>query len=93
MTALLEIDRVDKHFTGVHALRDVSISVDAGGVIGVIGANGAGKTTLFNIIAGALRPDRGHIDSAARTEPVTHLIACARPGSRAPSRSRGRFRT
>jgi branched-chain amino acid transport system ATP-binding protein len=61
MTALLEIDRVDKHFSGVHALRDVSVSVDEGGVIGVIGANGAGKTTLFNIIAGALRPDRGRI--------------------------------
>ena len=61
MTALLEVDRVDKHFSGVHALRDVSVSIDAGGVIGVIGANGAGKTTLFSIIAGALRPDRGRI--------------------------------
>jgi branched-chain amino acid transport system ATP-binding protein len=61
MTAFLEVDRIDKHFSGVHALRDVSMSMDEGGVIGVIGANGAGKTTLFNIIAGALRPDRGHI--------------------------------
>ena len=61
MTAFLEVDRIDKHFRGVHALRDVSMTIDEGGVVGVIGANGAGKTTLFSIIAGALRPDRGHI--------------------------------
>jgi branched-chain amino acid transport system ATP-binding protein len=61
MAAFLEVDRIDKHFSGVHALRDVSMTIDEGGVVGVIGANGAGKTTLFSIIAGALRPDRGHI--------------------------------
>src|SRR5947208_2997730 len=61
MPALLEIEHIDKHFSGVHALRDVSVSFEEGGVIGVIGANGAGKTTLFSIIAGALQPDSGRI--------------------------------
>jgi branched-chain amino acid transport system ATP-binding protein len=59
--ALLDVDRINKHFRGLHALRDVSFSVDEGGVFGIIGANGAGKTTLFNIICGALQADSGEV--------------------------------
>jgi branched-chain amino acid transport system ATP-binding protein len=61
MTALLEIAGIDKHFSGLQALQGISFAVDEGGVFGIMGANGAGKTTLFNIVAGALKPDRGAI--------------------------------
>jgi branched-chain amino acid transport system ATP-binding protein len=59
--ALLEVERVSKAFGGVRAVHDVSVSLDAGELLGVMGPNGSGKTTLFNLISGALRPDAGHI--------------------------------
>jgi ABC-type branched-subunit amino acid transport system ATPase component len=48
-------------FGGVRALDDVSIHVDEGEIVGLIGTNGAGKTTLLNTISGALQPATGRI--------------------------------
>lgn len=62
--ALLALRGIDKRFSGLHALRDITLDVDEGGVFGIIGANGAGKTTLFNIISGALRADTGEVEFA-----------------------------
>ena len=50
-----------KRFGAVTALRDVSLEVRAGEVLGLVGDNGAGKSTLVNIICGALRPDEGQV--------------------------------
>ena len=58
---LLALEGVSKAFAGVQAVRDVSLEIPAGAVVGIMGPNGSGKTTLFNLIAGALRPDRGRI--------------------------------
>lgn len=58
---MLEVDRVTKQFGGVEALREVSISAEAGEIVGLIGPNGAGKTTLFNVVTGLLDPDEGAI--------------------------------
>jgi ABC-2 type transport system ATP-binding protein len=47
-------------------LRDVSFTVAPGTLVGIVGENGAGKSTLVNILAGALRPDRGRVTLGGR---------------------------
>jgi branched-chain amino acid transport system ATP-binding protein len=49
---LLELRHVARSFGGIHAIRDVSLTLNRGEVIGLIGPNGAGKTTLVNVITG-----------------------------------------
>ena len=61
---LLEARAVAKHFGGVKALRDVSLSIRRGEIYGLIGPNGAGKTTFFNCMTGLYVPDGGGFDFA-----------------------------
>jgi ribose transport system ATP-binding protein len=58
---LLEVRGITKEFPGVRALRGVSLRVDRGEVLAVIGENGAGKSTLMKILAGVQRPDAGEV--------------------------------
>ncbi|MFE5711611.1 ABC transporter ATP-binding protein [Streptomyces sp. NPDC056501] len=58
---LLHAAGVGVRFGGVHALRDVTVSVRPGEVCGLIGPNGAGKTTLFDVLSGIRRPDGGSV--------------------------------
>jgi branched-chain amino acid transport system ATP-binding protein len=59
--SLLESTKLCKHFSGITALDDVSITVEPGEPVGLIGPNGAGKTTFFNCLLGMLRPDEGRV--------------------------------
>ena len=58
---LLEVNDITKHFGGLVAVRDLSLTVDKGEILGMIGPNGAGKTTAFNMISGYYKPDRGQV--------------------------------
>ncbi|GAA2334089.1 branched-chain amino acid ABC transporter ATP-binding protein/permease [Streptomyces kunmingensis] len=63
-SALLRIDNISKHFRGLRALDDVSLTVDSGEIRGIVGPNGSGKTTLFNVISGFYRATSGAVHFA-----------------------------
>ena len=75
-TVLLEVESLTKAFGGLLAVSRVSFRVASGEVVGLLGPNGSGKTTLLNLIAGALRPDAGHVRLDERD--ITALSANAR---------------
>jgi branched-chain amino acid transport system ATP-binding protein len=58
-TALLEVANLNKHFGGLHAVKNVSFNITRGEVVGILGPNGAGKTTLYNLLTGFIPPDAG----------------------------------
>ena len=59
--ALLDVRSISMHFGAIHALTDLSFSVNAGEVVGLMGDNGAGKSTMVKIIAGNFPPTDGEI--------------------------------
>ncbi len=61
MTAILETHNLSIQFGGVVGASEISVTVNKGEVIGVIGANGAGKTTFVNLVTGYLKPSSGTI--------------------------------
>jgi branched-chain amino acid transport system ATP-binding protein len=61
---LLELEHVSKRFGGLAAVSDVSFTLSAGTILGVVGPNGAGKSTLINLITGHARPSGGRIKVA-----------------------------
>ncbi|MGH7266292.1 MAG: ABC transporter ATP-binding protein [Candidatus Rokuibacteriota bacterium] len=70
---LLEIRDLTKHFFRVSALSAVSLAVEPGELLGIIGPNGSGKTTLFNCVTGVLRPSAGRV--RFKGEDITGLTA------------------
>jgi branched-chain amino acid transport system ATP-binding protein len=59
--ALLELNDVHTYYGAIHALKGISISVEQGEIVTLIGANGAGKSTTLNTICGLLHPRQGSI--------------------------------
>ncbi|MGQ9502857.1 MAG: ABC transporter ATP-binding protein [Anaerolineae bacterium] len=59
--ALLEVDNIHTYYGSIHALKGISISVDKGEIVTLVGANGAGKSTTLNTICGILKPRHGEI--------------------------------
>ncbi len=59
--AALELSNISKNFGAIQALQDVSMKIEPGEVVGLMGDNGAGKSTLVKIIAGNFRPSAGDI--------------------------------
>ena len=61
MSEILRLQSVSRHFSGLQALRDVSLGVNKGEVLGLIGPNGAGKTTLVNVVTGVTPASSGTV--------------------------------
>jgi branched-chain amino acid transport system ATP-binding protein len=57
--AMLEVNDVHTYYGNIHALKGVSLTVDKGEIVTILGANGAGKSTTLNTICGLLRPRFG----------------------------------
>ena len=57
--AVIELTNISKHLGAIHAVNDVSFSIEPGEVVGLMGDNGAGKSTLVKMIAGNYRPTEG----------------------------------
>jgi branched-chain amino acid transport system ATP-binding protein len=58
---VLKIDGISSHYGGVQALDEISLALEEGEILALVGGNGAGKTTLLNLISGIIRPSRGKI--------------------------------
>lgn len=71
--ALLEINDIHTYYGAIQALRGISIDVDKGEIVTLIGANGAGKSTTLNTICGILRPRAGSV--TLEGEPIHELPA------------------
>ncbi len=64
--ALLELRDVNAYYGNIHALKGVSLTVDEGEIVTLIGANGAGKSTTLKTISGLLRPRTGEVHFAGK---------------------------
>jgi branched-chain amino acid transport system ATP-binding protein len=91
--ALLEVDKIETYYGNIQALKSVSLTVDRGEIVTLIGSNGAGKTTTLRTISGILRPRRGNvrlegkrIDNVAPDQLVKMGIAHSPEGRRIFSR-------
>ncbi len=62
MATMLKVSDVHTYYGNIHALKGVSLTVDAGEIVTLIGANGAGKSTTLNTICGLLKPRQGTIE-------------------------------
>ncbi len=80
MGPILDVSALHKSFGGVKANQDISLSVEQGSIVGLIGPNGSGKTTLFNSIVGTHPIDSGSIKFEGREISELPVIAIAKQG-------------
>jgi branched-chain amino acid transport system ATP-binding protein len=74
--AMLEVENVHAYYGKIHALKDISLNVNKGEIVTLIGANGAGKSTTLKTISGLLRPRQGSVrlDGEELTTLLPHKI-------------------
>lgn len=73
---LLELERLNQRFGGLHALKEINLKIPEGQILGIIGPNGAGKSTLFNTVVGLTPATSGAVRFAGHdvTKLLTHQI-------------------
>lgn len=75
---IIDVDAVTFAYDGIPAVENVSLTVEAGGFLGIVGPNGSGKSTLLKLILGLLRPDHGSVRLFGN--PAHHLADGERVG-------------
>lgn len=80
MEATLNIQNLYKHYEGIVAVDNVSLSIMPGTITGIFGDNGAGKTTLFNLLSGFEKPDNGSVFFEGKDVTKKSVIYRARHG-------------
>jgi ABC-type sugar transport system ATPase subunit len=78
--SMLLAEGISKRFGDMVALENISLSLAAGEVHGILGANGAGKSTLIRILSGAMRADGGSLRVCGRDVPLGSLVEARRAG-------------
>jgi branched-chain amino acid transport system ATP-binding protein len=58
---VLKLNGISSHYGGVQALDEISLALEQGEILALVGGNGAGKTTLLNLVSGIIKPSRGKI--------------------------------
>lgn len=74
---MLNVNEIDVYYGNIQALKGVSLTVEEGEIVTLIGANGAGKTTLLNTLSGLLRPRNGEIEYLGKSivgRPAQHIV-------------------
>ena len=86
--AVLELTNISKHFGAIQAVNDVSLSIEPGQVVGLMGDNGAGKSTLVKMIAGNFHAEpRRHAHGRQGTDPAQAGRKRASTASRSSTRT------
>lgn len=80
VSPLLEMSGIEKRFPGVHALADVSLTLNRGEVLALLGENGAGKSTLIKMLGGAHTPDAGRISIGGHPVSIHSAMAARSAG-------------
>lgn len=73
---LLSLKNISKHFGGINVLNNVSLEIQSGSVVAIVGDNGAGKSTLLKSIAGLYKPDSGEV--YYKSQSITNCSALQR---------------
>ena len=85
---MLRVENLSVFYGGIHALKGVSIDVQEGQIVSIIGSNGAGKSTLLNTISGIVKPKEGRIEYKGKELPrLRHSCAGSRRKGRCAAAS------
>lgn len=77
---MLKVDNIDVYYGAIHALKGVSLEVNAGEIVTLIGANGAGKSTLLKTLSGLIRPKSGNIEYEGKSIVKRRVQAIVKDG-------------
>ena len=81
MSSYIEVKNVSKSFSGRAILQNISLPVEQGTTVGLVGANGSGKSVLFKIICGFEKPDQGSVATADRYDLMINTYTIPRIGN------------
>ena len=70
---VIKLIRRELHYNEFWALKDISVSIEKGDRVGILGLNGAGKSTLLKVIAGVFKPTEGTVERHGKLAPLLEL--------------------